>query len=140
MVVALVFGMFGTKRHNKFALTVALCTLLLGVSVTLIISVTLFVAVTPTYSKGFANEYVFIWDVKSFVVQICVEGQRVMGGPGGQHFIRSPHTRTHAHVTMSLHTHRHTHAQYPSPQQPHASSSCGCQSLFPHMWGSVSDA
>lgn len=56
MVVALVFGMFGTKRHNKFALTVALCTLLLGVSVTLIISVTLFVAVTPTYSKGFANE------------------------------------------------------------------------------------
>jgi hypothetical protein len=56
MVVALLFGLFGTKRHNKFALTAALCTLLLGVSVTLIISVTLFVAVTPKYSKGFANE------------------------------------------------------------------------------------
>jgi hypothetical protein len=58
MILAVLFGLNGAKRHNKFALTVSLCTLLACVFVTLTISTALIVAITPKFSADFATAYV----------------------------------------------------------------------------------
>ena len=58
MLVAILFGLFGARRHNKFALSVAMCSLVLACSVTLIVAVSLFVAITPKFSQPFGTAYV----------------------------------------------------------------------------------
>ena len=66
VVVAVIFGMFGSRRHNKFALLVAMCSLLLTCSVTLLITIAMFVAITPKFSQAVGTQYVR--------VNLCVRG------------------------------------------------------------------
>jgi hypothetical protein len=58
LLVVVGFGLFGSRRHNKFALTASLCCNALATFILFIVVVTIFVQVTPPYSRAVAERCV----------------------------------------------------------------------------------
>lgn len=52
------FGLFGSRRHNKFALALAMCTNCFALFVLFVVVITIFSQVAPAFPVSVANECV----------------------------------------------------------------------------------
>ena len=56
--MSVLFGIFGSRRHNKFALSASLCCNCFSLFILFIVVVTIMVQVTPKYSAAVGNRCV----------------------------------------------------------------------------------